>query len=202
MKLAELFVRKRIAQRRGQPPQFEAALKGKRGEILVTAQGATQEEADAALLEMIRGRFRGISTPLSLQFRGSTLLLWRDGDTWVYGPLYDRPFPTGMTIGSWTSRDTVEKVARRHLAEIGWDEQEEVSPIILSREDQQQFADWARKEKRHRWLYRELFKKGWLDQEAHHILCGFLDQLDPARLEALGDPRSLLTEASSRFPTS
>jgi len=86
------------------------------------------------------------------------------------------------------------------LSERGWDEQEETSPILLSPEEQQAFTDWARKEKRQCWFYRALLKRGWLDYKAHHRLCGFLNQLSSARLQARGDPRPLLDEAEQKYP--
>ncbi len=55
MKLSDIFERKKLKTRKGEPGQFEATLKGSGGEsVLVSAYSATQEEADAALLEQMQ----------------------------------------------------------------------------------------------------------------------------------------------------
>ncbi len=100
MKLSDIIGRKKLKTRKGEPGQFEAALKGSGGEsVLVSAFGETQEEADAALLERIRARFRGSYEPLCLHFRGNTVLIWRDGNEWVYGHIHEKHYPEGVHLG-------------------------------------------------------------------------------------------------------
>src|ERR1700687_1814640 len=120
MKLRDLVERKPVKRSKGTAgaQQFRTSLKGRTGRPLVSAYGAAQEEADAALLERIREPFRGDYTPLWLTFRGITALVWRIvGAEWVYGFLHDDSGqPSGITMAGWTSRDEVERVARLHLA--------------------------------------------------------------------------------------
>ena len=196
MKLSDIFERKKLKTRIGEPGQFEAALKGSGEEsVLVSAYGATQEEADAALVERIHARFRGSYDPLYLHFRANTVLIWRDGNEWVYGHIHEKQYPEGVHLGGWTSREEVERVARRHLAQMGWDGQEETSDIIGERKDQEEFARWADIQKQFLRQWRILLRAGWNEQEARHILDGFSHLLDPARVEALGDPGQLLERA-------
>ena len=192
MKLSDIIERRKLKTRKGEPGQFKAALKGsERGSILVSARGATQEQADTALLERIRDRFRGTYEPLYLHFRGNTVLIWRDGNDWVYGHIHEKRYPEGVHLGGWTSRDEVERAARRHLAQMGWDGQEETSDIISDQQDQEEFSRWASIQKQFLKQWRILRRAGWNEQEARHILDGFFHLLDPARVEALGDPRQL-----------
>jgi hypothetical protein len=196
MKLSDVIERKKLKTRKGEPEQFTAALKGSGREgVLVSACGETQEEADAALLERIRDRFRGSYDPLYLCFRGNTVLIWWDGNEWVYGHIHDKQYPQGVHLGGWTSRVEVERMARRHLAQMGWDGQEETSDIIGDRKDQEEFAQWASIQKQFLRQWHILLRAGWNEQEARHILDGFSHLLDPTRVEALGDPRQLLAEA-------
>ena len=192
MKLSDIIERRKLKTQKGEPGQFKAALKGsERGSILVSAYGATQEQADTALLERIRDRFRGSYDPLYLHFRGNTVLIWRDGNDWVYGHIHEKHYPEGVHLGGWTSRDEVERVARRHLAQMGWDGQEETSDIISDQQDQEEFSRWASIQKQFLKQWHILRGAGWNEQEARHILDGFSHLLDPARIEALGDPRQL-----------
>ena len=194
LKLSDIIERRKVKTRKGEPGPFKAALKGsERGSVLVSACGETQEEADAALIERIRERFRGSYDPLYLHFRGNVVLIWRDGNDWVYGHIHERRYPEGVHLGGWTSRDEVERVARCHLAQMGWDEQEETSEIISNQQDQEEFSRWASKQRQFLKQWRILRGAGWNEQEARHILDGFSHLLDPARVEALGDPRQLLT---------
>jgi hypothetical protein len=196
MKLSDVIERKKVRTRKGEPEQFTTALKGSGREgVLVSACGETQEEADAALLERIRDRFRGSYDPLYLRFRGSTVLIWRDGDEWVYGHIHEKHYPEGVHLGGWTSRDEVERVARRHLAQMGWDGQEETSDIMKDQEDQEEFSRWASVQKQFLKRWRILREVGWNEQEARYILDGFFHLLDPARVQALGDPQQLLAGA-------
>lgn len=188
MKLSDIIERKKIKTRRGEPEQFKAALKESgRESVLVSAYAETQEEADAALIERIRDRFRG--------FRGNVVLIWRDGNDWVYGHIHERRYPEGVHLGGWTSRDEVERVALRHLAQMGWDGQEETSDIISDRKDHEEFGRWASTQKRFLRQWGILRGAGWNEQEARHILDGFSHLLDPARVEALGDPQQLLARS-------
>ena len=123
------------------------------------------------------------------------MLIWRDGNEWVYGHIHEKQYPQGVHLGGWTSREEVERVARRHLAQMGWDGQEETSDIIDDRKDQEEFGRWAGIQKQFHRQWRILRGAGWNEQEARHILDGFSHLLDPARVEALGDPRQLLEEA-------
>lgn len=174
-------------------PHFLAFLKGRHGSTLLSTQAETREAAEAALVEQIRACFRGHYMPLCLQFRNDVILIWRDGNQWVYGHVHaDSPHPSGVTIGGWTTRDEVEREARKHLSHLGWDGQEESSPIIAHPDDQEAFTTWARTEKRSLWLWRKLHDMGWNDDEARHIIGGFFHLLAPARLQQLGDPRPLL----------
>jgi hypothetical protein len=192
MKLLDIIERRKLKTRRGEPGQFKAALKGsERGSILVSAYGATQEQADTALLERIRDRFRGSYDPLYLHFRGNTVLIWRNGNDWVYGHIHEKRYPEGVHLGGWTSRDEVERMARRHLAQMGWDAQEETSDIIRDQQDQEEFSRWASIQKQFLKQWRILRGAGWNEQEARHILDGFSHLLNPARIEALGDPGQL-----------
>ena len=196
MKLSDIIERRKLKTRKGEPGQFKAALKGsERGSILVSAHGATQEQADTALLERIRDRFRGSYDPVYLYFRGNTVLIWRDGNDWVYGHSHEKRNPEGVHLGGWISRDEVERVARCHLAQMGWDEQEETSEIISNQKDQEEFSRWASIQKQYLKQWRILRRAGWNEQEARHILDGFSHLLDPARVEALGDPQQLLAGA-------
>jgi hypothetical protein len=196
MKLSDIIERKKIKTRKGEPGQFKAALKESgRESVLVSAYAETQEEADAALIERIRDRFRGSYEPLYLRFRGNVVLIWRDGNVWVYGHIHERRYPEGVHLGGWTSRDEVERVARRHLAQMGWDRQEETSDIISDRKDQEEFGRWASTQKRFLRQWSILRGAGWNEQEARHILDGFSHLLDPARVEELGDPQQLLARA-------
>src|SRR6266567_1496342 len=203
MNLSDIIERRRLKTRKGEPEQFEAALRGSGGEsALASACGVTQEKADAALMERIRARFRGSYEPLYLHFRGNTVLIWRDGNDWVYGHIHEKQHPEGVHLGGWTSRDEVERVARCHLAQMGWDEQEETSEIISNQQDQEEFSRWASKQRQFLKQWRILRGAGWNEQEARHILDGFSHLLDPARVEALGNPRQLLAgaEAISQQP--
>jgi hypothetical protein len=192
MKVSDIIERRKLKAQKGEPGQFKAALKGsERGSILVSAYGATQEQADTALLERIRDRFRGSYDPLYLHFRGNTVLIWRDGNDWVYGHIHEKHYPEGVHLGGWTSRDEVERVARRHLAQMGWDGQEETSDIIRDQQDQEEFSRWASIQKQFLKQWHILRGAGWNEQEARHILDGFSHLLDPARIESLGDPRQL-----------
>jgi hypothetical protein len=192
MKLLDVFERKKLKTRKGEPEQFTAALKGSGREgVLVSACGETQEEAYSALLERIRDRFRDSYDPLYLHFRGNTVLIWRDGDEWVYGHIHEKQHPEGVHLGGWTSRDEVERAARRHLAQMGWNGQEETSDIISDQQDQEEFSRWASIQKQFLKQWRILRGAGWNEQEARHILDGFFHLLDPARVKALGDPRQL-----------
>ena len=192
MKLSDIIERRKLKTRKGEPGQFKAALKGsERGSILVSAHGATQEQADTALLERIRDRFRGTYEPLYLHFRGNTVLIWRDGNDWVYGHIHEKHYPEGVHLGGWTSRDEVERAARRHLSQMSWDGQAETSDIISNQQDQEAFSRWASIQKQFLKQWRILRRAGWNEQEARHILDGFFHLLDPARVEALGDPRQL-----------
>ena len=203
MKLSDIIERKKLKTRKGEPEQFEAALKGSDGgSALVSAFGETQEEADAALVERIRVHFRGSYEPLYLHFRGNTVLIWRDGNEWVYGHIHEKQYPQGVHLGGWTSRDEVERAARRHLAQMGWDGQAETSDIISDQQDQGEFSRWASIQKQFLKQWHILRGAGWNEQEARHILDGFFHLLDPARVEALGDPRQLLagTEGMPQHP--
>ncbi len=119
------------------------------------------------------------------------MLIWRDGNDWVYGHIHEKYHPEGVHLGGWTSRDEVERAARCHLAQMGWDGQEETSDIISDRKDQEEFSRWASIQKQFLKQWRILRGAGWNEQEARHILDGFFHLLDPARIEALGDPRQL-----------
>jgi len=196
MKLSDIIERKPVKQSEGATAgrRFRTSLKGRTGRSLVTAHGETQEGADAALLERIREPFRGDYTPLCLTFRGITALVWRIvGAEWAYGFLHDASGqPSGITMAGWTSRDEVERVARLHLAHIGWEEGETSSPILSNLQDQEEFCSWSIKESWTRILWRQMHERGWNDQESRAILDGFWQQLDPARIKALGDPRQLV----------
>lgn len=197
MKITEVFERKAIKQKKGEtgPKQYRTAFKwSAKGGRMVAARGETQEAADQACLEKIRDRFRGTYTPLCLRFRDEIILVWRDGNDWVYGFIRDRAEPVGIaSSGDWKSREDVERAARRHLAENGWDEQEETSEIILHPDDQARFGDWARREKVLRAKYRRLLEVGWTQNEAWNILGGYY-RPDPTRIQELGDPFPLLDE--------
>ncbi len=200
MKITEIFERKVIKQKRGETgrKQYCTAFKwNAKGGRMVAACGETQEAADQACLEKIRDRFRGTYTPLYLSFRGEIILVWRDGNEWVYGFIHDRTEPVGITSsGNWKSREDVERAARRHLAENGWDEREETSEIILHPDDQAQFGDWARREKVIRAKYRRLLEAGWTPDEAWNILGGYY-KADPMRVQEQGDPAALLREVET-----
>jgi hypothetical protein len=86
-------------------------------------------------------------------------------------------------------------VARRHLTQMGWDEQEETSDIMKDQQDQEEFSRWAGVQKQFLKRWRILREAGWNEQEACYILDGFLHLLDPARVQALGDPQQLLAGA-------
>lgn len=197
MKLSDIIERKPVKRSKGATEaqqQFRTSLKGRTGRPLVTAYGGTQEGADAALLERIRGPFRGDYTPLCLSFRGDTVLVWRiTGAEWVYGFLRDEESqPSRVTMAGWTSRDEVERVARLHLAHINWKEEENSSPILTNQEDQDEFRAWSIKERRRRILWRQLQARGWGDQECFAIIDGFWHFIASARMEALGDPRQIV----------
>ena len=99
--------------------------------------------------------------------------------------------------GEWKSREDAECAARRHLAEIGGDEQEETSEILVHPDDQAWFRDWARSQKVSLAKYRRLLEAGWTQDEAFPILWGF--QPDPARIQQLGDPLQLIKEIERQF---
>ncbi len=167
MKLSDIIERRKVKTRKGEPRRFKAALKGsERGSVLVSACGETQEEADAALIERIRERFRGSYEPLYLRFRGNVVLIWRDGNDWVYGHIHEKQHPEGIHLGGWIFRDEVERVARCHLAQMGWDEQEETSEIISNQQDQEEFSRWASVQKQFLKQWRILRGAGWNEQEA------------------------------------
>ena len=123
------------------------------------------------------------------------MLIWRDGNEWVYGHIHEKQYPQGVHLGGWISREEVERGARRHLAQMGWDGQEETSDIIDDRKDQEEFGRWAGIQKQFHRQWRILLRAGWNEQEARHILDGFSHLLDPARIEALGNPLELLAGA-------
>src|SRR5581483_6430065 len=88
MKITEIFERKAIKQKKGEtgPKQYRTAFKwSAKGGRMIAARGETQEAADQACLEKIRDRFRGTYMPLCLCFRGEIILVWRDGNEWMYG---------------------------------------------------------------------------------------------------------------------
>ncbi len=196
MKITDVFDRGRVKRQKNAPgpEQFRTAFKwGVKGGRMVSGRGATQEAADAACLEKIRERFRDSYKPLCLCFRGLIIIVWRNGNDWVYGHIHDRPEPVGISMfADWKSRDDVERAARRHLAEIGWDEQEETSEIIVHPDDQEWFGDWARKQKVFLAQWRRLLDVGWTKEEAVDILSGY--QPDQNRVKVLGDPRQVLRE--------
>ncbi|SRR5712692_208106 len=202
MKLGDIIERKPVKKQRGAtgPQRYRASLKGRDGHPLASAYGDTQQAADLALLERLRQPFRGDYTPLCLCFRGETAVIWRvrDGE-WIYGWLHDgEAEPSGQTWGGWTSRDEVERVARRHLAENVWKQEETSSPVLTNQEDQEAFRAWAIKERHRLGLWRLLHARGWNDQESRAIMDRFWQQLDPARVEALGDPRQLVAAYEQR----
>lgn len=194
MKITDIFERKAIKQKADGivSIQYRTAFKwSAKGGRMVSGYGETQEVADQACLEKIRDRFRGTYTPLCLCFRGETILVWRDDNDWLYGFIRDRAEPVSITSsGEEKTRENVERAARRHLAHNGWDEQEESSEIIVHPDDQMWFGDWAQQQKVFLTKYRKLVNKGWSTQEAHMIISG--QQPDPARLQELGDPFSLI----------
>jgi hypothetical protein len=201
MKITDVFERKAIRPKKGEPgpTQYRTSFKwSAKGGRMVSGHGETQEAADEACLEKIRNRFRGTYTPLCLRFRGETILIWRNGDQWSYGFIRDRAEPVGISLsGEWKSREGAERAARRHLAEIGWDEQEETSEILVHSDDQVWFRDWARSQKASLAKYRRLLEAGWTQDEVFQILWGF--QPDPARIQQLGDPLQLVKEIERLF---
>lgn len=162
---------------------------------MVSGHSFTQEAADTACVEQIRDQFRGISTPLYLQFRRQTIIIWRDGVEWVYGHIHDEcSEPTGITLSNWTSRDEVERAARLHLAENGWDNLEQTSEIIIHPVDQTSFGDWVRNHTIHLAQWHRLFAHRWSREEASFLLAG--GHPDPARMQDRGDPHHLLYEVN------
>ncbi len=198
MKITDIFERKAIKQQRGATEQYRTSFKWRKdGGRMVSGKGSTQEEADEACLEKIRQRFRGTYMPLWLQFRGETILAWRDGDQWIYGHIREQTEPVSISMcGDWKSRDAAERAVRLHLAQGGWDEQEEESSIILHPADQEWFGGWVGKQKAFLAKFRRLLEVGWTRDEASFILGG--GKADPARVEELGDPRSLLCSMKAK----
>ena len=165
MKYANLFKKERLTRTLSQATgcRYRVTLLGT-GE---TVLAQTAEKAERMLLDKMCSLFQGEYTPFLIQFRASTVIIWRDKNEWLYGFLHNKTTPSGLTTsGEFLTREIVEQAVRRHLSRGEWDGQEEISPILLDADDQKNFGEWAREEKR----CQHLCTLGWSFEEARTTL--------------------------------
>jgi hypothetical protein len=195
MKFADIFERRKLRTHPGESPRFKAALRSREGGSLTSTVRETQEAADAALLERIRQRFLGSYEPRCIQWRGHTIVIWRDGSLWKYGHINEEGEPTGVTSsGDWQTRDDVERYVRSFLAARQWNGEEETSGVILDGTDQAKFTIWAKREKMLRRFQQTMQEVGWDEKEIGYMLSDRFDCLDPMRVEMLGDPKPMYAQ--------
>jgi hypothetical protein len=133
-----------------------------------TGTGGTQklakEDLDRQLTEALTGSYE----PILVQWRETTFLACRDPQGgWKQYQFNDGRLRV-VCIFADTEREKVEDHLRYHAAQIAWDGEIEEPAVLTqaSRDTREQFASWARWQRRYRQLRRALEAKGYDKDEA------------------------------------
>lgn len=136
----------------------------------MTGIGGTLREAKLDAARKAERALSGDYTPRLLQFRDHTMLVFRDP---TYGWCSRLLGEAGREDGQYSLHgacgadhadfDAAIQRARYHLAQLGWDGEEDESPFIKHPTDQNEFRSWVGFQKR----YRAWRDTGANDHEAH-----------------------------------
>ena len=128
--------------------------------------GDSSGEAAERLRRTVEKAFDGDYDPSVMLFRDYIGVLWRETFGWRYNIKRLSDVSHVQKMGSCSYFDTEQQALHSlcmNLAQDGWDGQEMESPLLLSKNDQDDFSRWARYQKR----YQELAATG-MDNTAIH----------------------------------
>ena len=136
----------------------------------IEGKGATKREAREDAERIIRYAFEGDYTPLTLSFRGRTMLVWRSIGGYCSAFVYPEHQGEIGAICYHSSVDSKQKVlqsCRVSLAQLGWDGAEDDSPFLSTPAEQDDFRRWVRFQR----AYAVAREQGLGDSDAHRAAC-------------------------------
>lgn len=139
----------------------------------IEGTGRTVKEAKLDATRTIEKMLKVDRSPYFMSFRGQSVLIWHNGTSYVSRMLdQDGDYSRGKKVSYCTSHcsDNISDVLaenRRHLAQICWDGQEEMSPLLTEAREQRDFAQWVRFQR----AYKDAREKGLRDMDCHKYAC-------------------------------
>jgi hypothetical protein len=141
-----------------------AALKQSR---LESEPHKNMSDALADLLRQVQQTYVGNYFPTIVTYRSQSMIIYRTPYSgWEYAPLLSdgglgiSTPSTSDRISSFDSSREAERAARKHLAQMVWNGEEERSWAIIDKDDQASFTIWAKYQKRVAY-----YKQGGMSQE-------------------------------------
>lgn len=139
----------------------------------VQGEGKSIKEAKTDAARKLQELAKRDPTPYIVAFRGEAIIIWHNGEGYVsrmlsgVGDCKGSPLSWGTSHSNLIPIEDILSECRQHLAQICWDGTEDMSPLLIEKQEQANFTQWVRFQR----AYKDAREKGLPDAECHKYAC-------------------------------